>query len=177
VSISLTTIRGSHTVKTGFYNTHSYKAQNQGNSFGTITFTNDANNPLDSQFPFANAALGIFGSYQQQSGYVEGNFVYNNTEGYIQDNWRMNSKLTTRLRTAARAPAAAVRRARTGVKLLHRQVVARTGAPALHRRLRERRDDLLGHEPAGEDTRSPASSSAPTRPQQSARSSPTRATA
>jgi hypothetical protein len=94
VSISLTTIRGSHTVKTGFYNTHSYKAQNQGNSFGTITFTNDANNPLDSQFPFSNAALGVFGSYQQQSGYIEGNFVYNNTEGYIQDNWRVKSNLT-----------------------------------------------------------------------------------
>jgi len=94
ISVSLTSIRGGHTMKAGFYNTHSYKAQNQGNPFGTITFTNDANNPLDSQFPFANAALGIFGSYQQQSGYIEGNFVYRNTEAYIQDNWRVNGKLT-----------------------------------------------------------------------------------
>jgi hypothetical protein len=25
---------------------------------------------------------------------VEGNFVYRNTEGYIQDNWKVNSRLT-----------------------------------------------------------------------------------
>jgi hypothetical protein len=94
ISISLTKVAGSHTVKIGFYNTHSFKAQQQGNPFGGITFTNDANNPLDSQFPFANAALGVFSQYQQQSSYIEGSFVYNNTEGYIQDNWRVSPKLT-----------------------------------------------------------------------------------
>jgi len=94
VSISLTTVRGSHTLKMGFYNNHSFKAQNQGNPFGAISFQNDANNPLDTQFPFANAAVGSFGSYQQQSKYIEGSYVYNNTEGFIQDNWRLNSKLT-----------------------------------------------------------------------------------
>jgi carboxypeptidase family protein len=94
VSISLTKVAGQHTIKTGFYNTHSYKAQQQGNPFGTLTFTNDANNPLDAQFPFANAALGIFSQYQQQSRYIEGSYVYNNTEAYIQDNWRVNSRLT-----------------------------------------------------------------------------------
>ncbi len=93
-SVSLTKVWGRHTIKTGFYNTHSYKAQQQGNPFGTISFQNDANNPLDSQFPFANAVLGIFGSYQQQSGYIEGIYVYNNTEGYIQDNWKLSDKLT-----------------------------------------------------------------------------------
>ena len=93
-SISVTKLAGRHTIKAGFYNTHSYKAQQQGNPFGTISFTNDGNNPLDAQFPFANAALGIFQSYQQQSGYIEGIYVYNNTEGYIQDNWKVSDKLT-----------------------------------------------------------------------------------
>ena len=36
----------------------------------------------------------MFSSYNQVSKYVEGNFVYNNTEGYIQDNWKVNSRLT-----------------------------------------------------------------------------------
>ena len=33
-------------------------------------------------------------SYNQASKYVEGDFVYNNTEGYIQDNWKVNNRLT-----------------------------------------------------------------------------------
>ena len=59
-----------------------------------MTFANDTSNPLDSQFGFANAALGIFSSYNQFSKYVEGTFIYNNTEAYIQDNWKVNNKLT-----------------------------------------------------------------------------------
>ena len=94
VSISLTKVAGRHAMKTGFYNTHSYKAQQRGGWNGTITFQNDSNNPLDSQFPFANAALGIFRDYTQASKYVEGVFVYNNTEAYVQDNWKVSSRLT-----------------------------------------------------------------------------------
>ena len=93
-SISLTKVQGRHTLKTGFYNTHSYKAQQRQGWAGTLNFGNDTQNPLDSQFGFANAALGIFSSYNQFSKYVEGQFVYNNTEGFIQDNWKVNSKLT-----------------------------------------------------------------------------------
>ena len=94
ISISLTKVAGRHTMKSGFYNTHSYKAQQRGGWNGTITFSNDNNNPIDSTFGYANAALGIFSQYTQASKYVEGSFVYNNTEGYVQDNWKVNSKLT-----------------------------------------------------------------------------------
>jgi hypothetical protein len=94
VSISLTKILGRHTLKTGFYNTHSLKAQQRQGWAGTLTFSNDNNNPIDSTFGYANAALGIFSQYNQLSKYVEGSFVYNNTEGYVQDNWKINSRLT-----------------------------------------------------------------------------------
>lgn len=94
ISLSLTKVAGRHTIKTGFYNTHSYKAQQRGGWNGTITFSNDTNNPIDAQFGYANAALGIFSSYNQASQYVEGEFVYNNTEGYIQDNWKVTNRLT-----------------------------------------------------------------------------------
>jgi hypothetical protein len=36
----------------------------------------------------------VFSSYNQFSRYVEGSFVYNNTEGYVQDNFKVNGKLT-----------------------------------------------------------------------------------
>ena len=94
ISVSLTKIAGRHTLKTGFYNTHSFKAQQRQGWAGNINFGNDANNPLDSGFGFANAALGTFTSYNQFSRYVEGSLVYDNTEGYLQDNWKVSNRLT-----------------------------------------------------------------------------------
>ena len=96
ISSSVTKVKGSHTIKAGLYYTHSYKAQQSlaGTWQGSVSFANDANNSLDSSFGFANAALGVFTSYSQLSKYVEGNYVYHNIEGFIQDNWRVNSKLT-----------------------------------------------------------------------------------
>jgi hypothetical protein len=99
VAISLTKIAGRHTFKGGFYNNHSYKAQNVGAggglSFqGNVDFGNDTNNPLDAGFGYANAALGVFTRYQQADTFIEGSMLYNNTEGYIQDNWKVNNKLT-----------------------------------------------------------------------------------
>jgi carboxypeptidase family protein len=99
VAISLTKVKGSHTFKGGFYNNHSYKAQNVGAggglSFqGTVNFGNDNNNPLDTQFGYANAATGIFTRYQQAERFVEGSMIYNNTEFYVQDNWKVNNRFT-----------------------------------------------------------------------------------
>jgi hypothetical protein len=96
ISVSVTKVAGPHTFKGGFYNTHSYKAQqqNSGATFGTYTFTNSNTNPLDSTFPYANAALGIVSSFNQLSTYIEGSYVYNNTEGYVQDNWKVGSRFT-----------------------------------------------------------------------------------
>ena len=100
VVISLTKVKGSHTFKTGFYNSHSLKRENnvQGaaDNFGTLSFANDTvgTNPFDTSFGFANAAIGSFSSYAQASRYVEGTFKYNNIEGYVQDNWKVNNQLT-----------------------------------------------------------------------------------
>ena len=55
---SLTKVFGRHTIKTGYYRQKAAKRQNQGNPFGTLNFGNDANNPLDSGYGYANAALG-----------------------------------------------------------------------------------------------------------------------
>ena len=91
---SVTKLMGRHTLKSGYYKQYAAKRQNQGNPFGTLNFGNDANNPLDAQFGFANAALGVFSSYQQASKFVEGQYIYNNDEAYIQDNWKVTSRLT-----------------------------------------------------------------------------------
>jgi hypothetical protein len=101
VAISLTKLWGAHTSKAGFYNNHSYKAQNTGAGGvanlgfqGYVNFGNDTNNALDTGFGFANAAVGVFTQYLQQSKLIEGSMIYNNTEFYLQDNWKVNSRLT-----------------------------------------------------------------------------------
>jgi hypothetical protein len=98
VSISLTKVWGRHTIKTGFYNQYSNKQQVQGGAAGgpSLNFQQDAvgTNPCDTSFGFSNAAIGCFSSYAQGSKGVEGEYIYYNTEGYVQDNWRLNSQLT-----------------------------------------------------------------------------------
>src|SRR5206468_8591607 len=100
ISVNLTKVVGRHSMKAGFYLTHSLKAQNINLALGALpfkgemNFSNDTNNPLDSQFGYANAALGILSSYTQQSKFVEGYYTYWNREWYVQDNWKVNRKLT-----------------------------------------------------------------------------------
>ena len=94
IAVSLTKLAGRHTIKTGYYKQHAPKRQNQGTPFGTLNFDNDANNPLDSQFGFANAALGIFSSYSRRRSSSRARAIYNNAEVYIQDNWKVTNRLT-----------------------------------------------------------------------------------
>ena len=96
---SVTKLAGNHTFKFGIQWDHSRKVQIYGASGsipfqGTINFGNDSNNPLDSGFGFANAALGIFSSYSQQAKFIEGNWVYDSIEGFVQDTWKVNGKLS-----------------------------------------------------------------------------------
>ncbi len=96
-SASLTKVKARHTLKTGAYLNHSFKAQNAGfnASFaGNVDFSNNTNNTLDSGFGFSNAALGVFNSYSQASKYIEGSMLYNQLEFYIQDNWKVSNRLT-----------------------------------------------------------------------------------
>jgi outer membrane receptor protein involved in Fe transport len=101
VAFSLTKVMGRHTVKAGFGNNHSFKAQNTGAGGlanltfqGFVNFGNDTNNPIDTGFGYSNAALGVFTQYLQAEKFIEGSMIYNNTEFYVQDNWKVNNRLT-----------------------------------------------------------------------------------
>ncbi len=59
-----------------------------------MDFGNSTNNALDSGFGFANADLGVFNQYLQQSKYVEATMLYDNVEFYVQDNWKVTNRLT-----------------------------------------------------------------------------------
>jgi hypothetical protein len=92
---NLTKIWGSHTLKTGIYFQHSYKTQGDfAMHNGGISFIDDASNPYDTGFGYANAAIGVFQLYQQASKYAMPQWVYDNFEWYLQDNWKVTKRLT-----------------------------------------------------------------------------------
>jgi hypothetical protein len=91
---SITNVRGGHTLKGGYYYFRSLQRRGAGNVTGNISFANDTNNPLDTSFGFSNAAIGVFSTYAQASRWAEGAFLAVNHEAFVQDNWRLNSRLT-----------------------------------------------------------------------------------
>jgi hypothetical protein len=85
---------GTHTAKAGFYFQRSRKDQVAGNSAG-INFSNNVNNPNNTGHPYANALLGYFDSFSEPNiGIIQGQYRYSNYEWYIQDNWKVNNRLT-----------------------------------------------------------------------------------
>ena len=92
---NLTKIAGPHSIKVGAYFQHSYKAQSAFASHnGQINFGDTSANPYDSNFGYANAALGIFQTFTQANKYARPEYVYTNVEAYAQDNWKVSRRLT-----------------------------------------------------------------------------------
>src|SRR6185436_6351210 len=78
-----------------YYYYNSVQRRGEGAFNGSISFTNDeTNNPFDTSFPFANAAIGTFQTYSQLSRWAEGSYTAINHEAYIQDNWKVTPSLT-----------------------------------------------------------------------------------
>jgi hypothetical protein len=95
VEDNLTKIRGTHQFKTGIYIEHNVKLQPSGNGYaGSYNFAVDATNPLNSGDGYANALLGYYDNFTQQSARATFNVVYWNVEPYIQDDWRATNRLT-----------------------------------------------------------------------------------
>ena len=92
---NLTKVWGRHTSKVGLYAQRSLKDQTSfTNHNGVINFGDSASNPFDTSYAAANAATGVFSQYQQANAYSNGEYRYWNVEWYVQDNWKVNDRLT-----------------------------------------------------------------------------------
>jgi carboxypeptidase family protein/TonB-dependent receptor-like protein len=92
---NLSKVWGRHSSKVGVYFQSSYKPQSIFAEFNSrINFTDDANNPFDTGYGYANAATGVFNRYIQASKYALPEWIYKNFEWYAQDNWKATHKLT-----------------------------------------------------------------------------------
>jgi len=86
---------GNHALKTGGYFQHSWKDQTVfTNANGNINFIDSTANPFDTGFGYANAATGVFQSFNQASAYPTGQYRYTNLEFYVQDTWKVRPRLT-----------------------------------------------------------------------------------
>jgi hypothetical protein len=95
VIANLTKVWGSHASKVGFYFQHSFKPQSIFAAFNSeIIFNDNASNPFDTGYGYANAATGVFTTYRQASKFAIPEWRYKNYEFYAQDNWKPNSRLT-----------------------------------------------------------------------------------
>jgi len=84
-----------HLFKAGVYLQRSRKDQTSfANSSGQFNFGDSSSNPNDTGFGFANAALGVFNSFNQASQYATGKYRYTNLEFYLQDTWKAARRLT-----------------------------------------------------------------------------------
>ena len=177
----MTKVVGRHTFKGGFYNNHSFKAQNVGGTLfqGNVDFSNDTNNSLDTGFGYANAALGVFSRYQQADKFVEGSMIYNNTEFYLQDNWKVTNRLTLDYGMRFTHQQPQYDQFQQMSNFFPDQWKAGPGADVLRRRLQQRRRRLLGQHAQrdGSPDRADPDRAAipPTRRRRSARRSRTRA--
>ncbi len=61
---------------------------------GSFNFSRDTNNPFDSNHSFANALLGNFRSYTETTSRPRKDLLQWNIEWYVQDNWRVDKRLT-----------------------------------------------------------------------------------
>ena len=137
-AVSLTKVTGRHTIKTGFYNNHSFKAQNTGAgglanlSFqGYVNFGNDTNNPIDTRLRLRERRHGRVhavppgGEAHRRQHDLQQHRVLRS--GQLEGEQPADHGLRDSLHPAA----AAVRPVRPDVELLPGAVVGLSGAGAL----------------------------------------------
>jgi hypothetical protein len=87
---------GRHTFKVGVFVERARKDQSAINDVnGSFNFSGtNTTQTLQTGNPFANALYGDFTSFDQASNRPRGFYRYSNVDGYIQDTWKVTSRLT-----------------------------------------------------------------------------------
>ncbi len=93
-SDSVAITHGAHNIKVGFdvYRIREYEGE-QSIFSGTFDFGKNTLNPLESNYAFANAALGVFNSYTESNVRYGANMRQSLVEWFAQDSWRVSKRL------------------------------------------------------------------------------------
>lgn len=88
-------VKGSHVYKVGIYFEHTQKIQSaNAQNNGALSFNTDTNNPNDANSSYANALLGNYDSYSEPLQQPKSNYLFTNTEWFLQDDWKVKSNLS-----------------------------------------------------------------------------------
>jgi hypothetical protein len=96
ISNNLSKTFSSHTLKLGFYFDRVW-AENQataGAFNGAFNFGRNVNNPLDTNYAYSNAALGVYNQYDEPKGRPFPVNIATNTEWFVQDTWRVTKRFS-----------------------------------------------------------------------------------
>ena len=93
---NLSWVKNSHTLKFGFFYNRDNKKQtaNFGSAQGELNFSSGPNNPNNTGVPLANLLLGSLSAYTQASASIYPYFRFQSWEGFAQDSWKVNPRLT-----------------------------------------------------------------------------------
>jgi hypothetical protein len=95
VAVNLTHTRGTHTYKMGIMREDELFGQARSGVFGgEFNFAHDNNDPLSTQYAYANAVLGHVRSYTESLGRVPDDRRQRALAWFVQDTWKVNQKLT-----------------------------------------------------------------------------------
>lgn len=93
---SVTKVWGKHNFKAGVF--YQWIGQLDGpwaNNFnGRFDFGRNVNNPLDTNYAYSNAALGVFSSYTEAISRPHSDIRSRGLDWFVQDNWRVSKRLT-----------------------------------------------------------------------------------
>lgn len=92
---NLTLTRGHHTWKLGGHFEYMTNNEARGGTWsGQFRFNNDSANPLNTNFAYSNAVLGVYQQYTETSQYGETHNKQIWTEWYGQDTWQITPRFT-----------------------------------------------------------------------------------
>lgn len=95
ITNNLTKSLRSHTLKAGFYIDRIWRGSYNALPFnGSFDFATNANNPLDTGHPYANALNSVFASYTEASARPFTYYTSTNVEWFVQDNWKVHKRFT-----------------------------------------------------------------------------------
>ena len=88
-------IHGAHSLKFGMFAERARAAKgSSGNFGGNFAFARDVNNPLDSNYAYSNAVLGIYDTYTEDQSKPTANERHLMVEWFAQDAWKVTRRLT-----------------------------------------------------------------------------------
>src|SRR5204863_828590 len=92
---ALSITRGNHQIRTGASFLRQREYEGELSTFaGAFDFSKNTSNPLDSNYGFSNAALGVFNSYTESNVRYGANMRQTLVEWFVQDSWKVSKRLS-----------------------------------------------------------------------------------